>query len=357
MYATVTGDTVERYSFDAWGNLRNAATWSGTPNSLPRFDRGFTGHEHLFDFGLINMNGRMYDPVLSSFLSPDNYMQDPTTQQGFNRYAYCMYNPLKYVDPSGYRYYGYDEAAYFRMVEEMAQYVFHEWYSVYDMAVANVQLTINMACCLFGHGLDTHASGSGHHGAAGGGSVEVKYIGNGKYEVVNGLNDGGNTVYVVDDQGNRTGEVLGYTLTPYTFYNEDDKFMEHKIIDLNDSSRQNFWDSNSDDLPFKIVYEVDMILGARGGFFESDYDFKSFENDAYRAMMVDFGFGSVIATGRDIGNFFAGYLWGSSGSYYNETRMLFNLFQLGPEPNVSKYAQDFGFWWGIYNFINHNKRP
>ncbi len=30
----------------------------------------------------------------------DNYMQDPTSQQGFNRYAYCMYNPLKYVDPS-----------------------------------------------------------------------------------------------------------------------------------------------------------------------------------------------------------------------------------------------------------------
>jgi hypothetical protein len=38
---------------------------------------------------------------MSSFLSPDNYMQDPTSQQGFNRYAYCMYNPLKYVDPSG----------------------------------------------------------------------------------------------------------------------------------------------------------------------------------------------------------------------------------------------------------------
>ena len=35
---------------------------------------------------------RIYEPV-----------QDPTSQQGFNRYAYCFYNPLKYVDPSGYR--------------------------------------------------------------------------------------------------------------------------------------------------------------------------------------------------------------------------------------------------------------
>jgi len=32
----------------------------------------------------------------------DNYVQDPTSQQSFNRYAYCLYNPLRYTDPSGY---------------------------------------------------------------------------------------------------------------------------------------------------------------------------------------------------------------------------------------------------------------
>lgn len=120
-WTTITdslGNIVERNSFDAWGNRRNAATWSGTPNSLPGFDRGYTGHEHLYDFGLINMNGRMYDPVLSSFLSPDRYMQDPTTQQGFNRYAYCMYNPLKYVDPSGERCVGPDSGFLTALIEE-----------------------------------------------------------------------------------------------------------------------------------------------------------------------------------------------------------------------------------------------
>lgn len=45
----------------------------------------------------------MYDPVISSFLSVDRYVQQPENSQGFNRYAYCMYNPLKYVDPSGWR--------------------------------------------------------------------------------------------------------------------------------------------------------------------------------------------------------------------------------------------------------------
>ena len=68
--------------------------------------------EERLSFGLINMNGRMYDPLLSSFLSPDNYMQDPTSQQGFNRYAYCMYNPLKYVDPSGERQMGWVRSYY-----------------------------------------------------------------------------------------------------------------------------------------------------------------------------------------------------------------------------------------------------
>ena len=47
------------------------------------------------------MNGRVYDPYMSTFLSPDNYIQAPDNSQNFNRYAYCLNNPLKYTDPSG----------------------------------------------------------------------------------------------------------------------------------------------------------------------------------------------------------------------------------------------------------------
>ena len=47
------------------------------------------------------MNGRLYDPVLGRFLSPDNYVQLPDFSQSFNRYSYCLNNPLKYTDPSG----------------------------------------------------------------------------------------------------------------------------------------------------------------------------------------------------------------------------------------------------------------
>ena len=47
------------------------------------------------------MNGRIYDPVIGRFLSPDSYVQAPEFTQSFNRYAYCLNNPLKYTDPDG----------------------------------------------------------------------------------------------------------------------------------------------------------------------------------------------------------------------------------------------------------------
>ncbi|HJZ39656.1 MAG TPA: FG-GAP-like repeat-containing protein, partial [Bacteroidales bacterium] len=67
---------VAEYSYDAWGRMRNPTTWvnfaPGSEPVLTYAGRGYTGHEHLPWFKLINMNGRIYDPLTGQFLSPDN---------------------------------------------------------------------------------------------------------------------------------------------------------------------------------------------------------------------------------------------------------------------------------------------
>lgn len=100
------GQIIETYSFDAWGNRRNPNNWQYSPTSMQiencKFTRGFTGHEHMDKFQLINMNGRLYDPVIARFLSPDPYVANNTFTQDYNRYSYCRNNPLLYTDPTGY---------------------------------------------------------------------------------------------------------------------------------------------------------------------------------------------------------------------------------------------------------------
>ena len=98
------GKKVQELSYDAWGRLRDPDTHVNyavgeEPELL--LGRGCCGREPLPQFGLINMNARLYDPVLGRFLSPDPYVQDPAMPQNFNRYSYCLNNPLCYVDKDG----------------------------------------------------------------------------------------------------------------------------------------------------------------------------------------------------------------------------------------------------------------
>lgn len=98
------GSVFAHQEFDPWGRYRDVSTWTPT-NTLPSIPdwlwRGYTGHEHIEEFQLINMNGRLYDPYIGRMLSPDNFVQDASSTQAYNRYSYVLNNPLKYTDPSG----------------------------------------------------------------------------------------------------------------------------------------------------------------------------------------------------------------------------------------------------------------
>jgi RHS repeat-associated protein len=96
------GSVIQRFAYDPWGVRRDPSNWN-VKDSRTSFiiNRGYTGHEHLDAFGIINMNGRVYDPLTAQFFSPDPYVQAPGEWLNYNRYGYCMGNPFKYTDPSG----------------------------------------------------------------------------------------------------------------------------------------------------------------------------------------------------------------------------------------------------------------
>lgn len=103
------GEISEEMSYDAWGRRRNAETWEYyhfSSDSLSTQEVGFTGHEHIDHFDMIDMQGRMYDPILGRFFSPDPIVQMPEYTQSMNRYSYCMNNPLTLTDPTGYSWIG-----------------------------------------------------------------------------------------------------------------------------------------------------------------------------------------------------------------------------------------------------------
>jgi RHS repeat-associated protein len=105
--SVVTGETgvvLERLAYEPFGKRRQAAGPQDPGNTIadPIGQRGFTNHEHMDELGLINMNGRVYDPMTARFISADPMVQAPMNSQSYNRYSYLWNSPLNGTDPSGY---------------------------------------------------------------------------------------------------------------------------------------------------------------------------------------------------------------------------------------------------------------
>ena len=118
-----------RTSFDAFGKRRNVDSWKGDDTSArfttPEPSRGYTGHEQMDSVGLVHMNGRIYDPVLGRFMTPDPYIAEMYNSQSLNRFSYVYNNPLSLVDPSGYISVDFDNVERFMTI---ALYTFISYY-------------------------------------------------------------------------------------------------------------------------------------------------------------------------------------------------------------------------------------
>jgi RHS repeat-associated protein len=92
-----SGTQIEVDAYYPFGRVMTAS-----PQASFKVSRQFTGQVKDDDTGLCYYNTRYYDPLLGRFIQADTTIPDLGNPQSYNRYSYCLNNPLKYTDPSGY---------------------------------------------------------------------------------------------------------------------------------------------------------------------------------------------------------------------------------------------------------------
>ena len=111
--AKVAGADTHWYHCDALGSPRKmtdergSTVWSATYYPFGEMTagsnntHGFTGKEFDSEMGLNYFCQRYYDPEIGRFTTLDPFAGYIELPQSQNRYAYCIGNPLKYIDPLG----------------------------------------------------------------------------------------------------------------------------------------------------------------------------------------------------------------------------------------------------------------
>jgi RHS repeat-associated protein len=103
------GQMISYQSFEGYGKRRDAQDWTGSQSAADDVAiantgrRGYTRHTMLDNLSLVHMNGRVFDPTIGRFMSPDPYIDGEDAPQGWNRYSYVVNGPLSATDPTGYR--------------------------------------------------------------------------------------------------------------------------------------------------------------------------------------------------------------------------------------------------------------
>lgn len=100
--ATLSGEIVVKYTYDAWGKLLSiTGTLASTIGSLNPFI--YKGYYYDQESGMYYCKSRYYVPEWCRWISPDSieYL-DPESVNGLNLYAYCGNDPVNRFDPTGH---------------------------------------------------------------------------------------------------------------------------------------------------------------------------------------------------------------------------------------------------------------
>jgi RHS repeat-associated protein len=105
-------DITEYYNTDHLGSTRLVTSESGITTEeimykpfgeqLSETDERYTYNgKELDETGFYYYGARYYDPTVGRFISRDPLTGKKESPQTLNRYAYCLNNPLRYIDPAG----------------------------------------------------------------------------------------------------------------------------------------------------------------------------------------------------------------------------------------------------------------
>ena len=96
----MTGMLVVQYAYDAWGRpLRTTGSMAGTLG----YDNPFRyrGYVYEEETGLYYLRSRYYNPEWGRFISADTLLGKTGALLSHNAFAYCINNPIKFVDSDG----------------------------------------------------------------------------------------------------------------------------------------------------------------------------------------------------------------------------------------------------------------
>ncbi len=94
----ISGTTVVKYKYDAWGNIIYQ-----TPNQPIGNINPFRYRSYYFDTetGWYYLQSRYYNPSIGRFISSDGLLGKTESVSSQNTFAYCENNPIMRIDPTG----------------------------------------------------------------------------------------------------------------------------------------------------------------------------------------------------------------------------------------------------------------